>query len=304
MTANETVHRLILSINGDDKSSFYRIADQYLASLSVTGDTYARIKSAINQKPKSMMLLSEISREMKSLLSPIEVSDENVFMPAMVEKFVSDIVTEWSHSEAYKFHNINVRNKILLHGPTGNGKTTIARHFARLSNLPYIEIKSDFIIDSHLGKTAANINKIFSSITEPCVLFWDEIDSIGRRRGDSENGAAGMENERMINSMLVNMERLHADVIFIGATNRKNILDSAFLRRFDEVFEISSPTLRQKQEYADSLVAYYNLPREFNMPLDKVADLESYSAIKLLVVSKVRQYILEGILAKNEAMYA
>lgn len=64
-------------------------------------------------------------------------------------------------------------------------------------------------------------------------MFWDEVDTIGRKRGKGNDSAAGMENERMVNSILVNIEKLSNDVIFIGATNRREVLDSAFLRRFD-----------------------------------------------------------------------
>ena len=293
ITPNDAIALMIKSVNADDKNSFYKVAERYVKTLSKSGENYWRVRKPLNEVPKRLMSLDELPREMKSLISNTAVGDENVYLNDINKHFVESIIKEWENSDIYNFHNLGIRNKILLHGPTGNGKTTIARHFARLSNLPFIEVSSDFVIDSHLGSTGANIHRIFNSIKEPCILFWDEIDTIGKKRNGSDTTSAGMENERMINSILVNIEKLGSDVIFIGATNRKEVLDSAFLRRFDEIFEIGSPTLVEKEMFAASLFDYYNISGHVN--LEFVQQFTSFSEIKLRVIKLAREYVLEKL---------
>jgi SpoVK/Ycf46/Vps4 family AAA+-type ATPase len=206
---------------------------------------------------------------------------------------LDDLLLEWKNTDVYKYHNLPIRNKILFHGTTGNGKTTIARHVAKLSNLPFVEVNADVIIDSRIGNSGQNISQIFNEIKEPCVLFWDEVDTIGRKRGMANDSAAGMENERMVNSILVNIEKLSNDVIFIGATNRREVLDTAFLRRFDVQFELTAPDELQKDIFLKQLVEYYKLPESY-LEID-LTKLNSYSEIKLMLMDLARKYILSNL---------
>jgi len=293
MSPNDTIRRLLLSVNADDKGSFYTIIEQYLNTLSYTGESYRNIKVALNQKPARLVNLNDLPGDLKKLIIQSGIPDENVFLNDRTKEFVSSIVLEWENSETYKYHNLGVRNKILLYGPTGNGKTTIARHFARLSGLPFIEVNSDSVVNSKVGGTGSNINQIFNSIKEPCVLFWDEVDTIGRKRGNTDGSSAGMENERMVNSVLVNIEKLSQDVIFIAATNRAESLDTAFLRRFDEKFEISSPTEIEKENFISGLIDFYKLGDSFM--IESLEKYQSYSEIKLAVVDKARKIVAQSI---------
>jgi SpoVK/Ycf46/Vps4 family AAA+-type ATPase len=238
-----------------------------------------------------MRSLDDLSSALKKLIIPSEVSDKNVFLNESTRYFIETLVLELQHIQAFEFHNIPVRNKILLHGVTGNGKTTIARYIAKRVKLPFIEIKSDEVIDSHLGSTSSNINMIFNQIKEPCILFWDEVDSIGCKRGGDVKNSAGHENDRITNSILINIEKLDRKVIFIGATNRIEILDSAFLRRFDVQFEILAPTADEKQRFVRQLLDYHKLPIEIN----SVEKLQSYSDIENYVINAARDYILSRI---------
>lgn len=291
LSANEAIIMLVNAINSDNKAEFYNILERYLKGLAVTGEYSQRLKIALFRKPR-VIQLSELPMDLKKLI--IQSGQEEgspVYTNQKTRKFLDQLILEWKHSEDFRYHNLRVRNKLLLHGPTGNGKTTLARYIATRLGLPFIEVNADYMIDSHVGKSGANIYNLFNNLQQPCVLFWDEVDTIGRARGKDNDSAAGMENERMVNSVLVNLDKLKDKVLFIGATNRMEVLDAAFLRRFDTRFEVGKPEEEEKQSFARQLIAYYKLPLgDYN-----TSPFNSLAEINLDLADRARQYILSKI---------
>jgi len=297
ITYTDVIVKMIAAINNDKIGDFYAAADEFGRTLSTSGSNRFKILSAIRQKPPKMMRLDQMPSGLKSLLIQGGQREENVFLNEEVGRVIDTLLSEWKNKDVYDLHKIPVRNKILLHGPTGNGKTTIARYIASKSELPFIEINSDSVIDSKLGSTSSNIHSILNSIQEPCVLFWDEIDSIGIKRGKSDSSSASHENDRMTNSFLTNMERLADRVILIGATNRMSVLDAAFLRRFDLKLEIPAPSNLDKAKFLDQLLSYHQLPQSLH---DRsLTQLNSFSEIKEKIMEIGRGYLLS--LHQNDA---
>ncbi len=283
---NDMIVRLVKCVNAGENGSFYKLVQEYYESLPLSNSIRYSLRNLLNSKPIYLKSLDELPSATKRLFIKDLPTNDNVFLNTETQDLIEEILIEWNNIPLYQFHNIPIRNKILLHGETGNGKTTIAKHIAKASNLPFIQIKSDEVIDSRLGGTGTNIFNIFNSITEPCVIFWDEVDSVGCKRGFDVH-AAGHENDRMTNSLLVNMEKLKSDVIFIAATNRKDCLDSAFLRRFDTQFEITAPTTIEKVSFAKQLMNFHNIQIE-NI---QYSEYNSYSDIKNKIVAEARKYI-------------
>lgn len=302
VTANSTILDMMLAIHKNDLDLFYKSAETYLSNLARSNESYDRIRRLIAEKPKKLIQLKDLSADIRKLITfNIDYNNENVFLNNDIQILIDELLIEWKNIDAYKSHNIPIRNKILLHGATGNGKTTIARYIAKLVELPFVEVNSDFIIDSHIGNTGTNINKIFNQIKEPCVLFWDEVDTIGRKRGVGSDSAAGMENERMVNSILVNLDKMSDDVIFIGATNRMNVLDSAFLRRFSIKHELPNPTKQEKEKFIIQMVKYYNIPNKYETELIcKYYSFDNFSDIKLALTDYARKYILRQLKEKQD----
>lgn len=292
---NDAIIMLLDCVNKEDMGKFYQIASKYRdTGCSRGGDAYWRIDRAIKNRPLQMKRLDELDKGLKSLLIQGQDLSGVTYLNEEIKSLIDGLLVEWKNKDLFSYHNIRTRNRILFYGPTGNGKTTIARYIATVSNLPFVEVKSEQVIDSHLGATSTNIFKILNEITEPCILFWDEVDSIGGKRKSTADGAAGHENDRMTNTILTNLDRIAPHVIFIAATNRFNFLDSAFLRRFDVKFDVQAPDIKEKLQFAETMMAHYKIEHL----IDELPDMEkfqSYSEVKDAVALIARNFVLKQI---------
>lgn len=143
---------------------------------------------------------------------------------------------------------INYLNAVLLHGPSGTGKTTFGKYVAYKMGLPFLYINFSNLIDSLMGKTAQNLSLIFNFVREhSCVFMIDEIDTISTRRNTAGDGADA-ELSRITVTLMQELDMLSNEHIVIGATNRLDMMDEALLRRFTKKHEVQILTIDEKQE--------------------------------------------------------
>jgi SpoVK/Ycf46/Vps4 family AAA+-type ATPase len=171
----------------------------------------------------------------KRSLQDIILQDENL-------KVINDVVSEHHRSDLLRSYNLEPRNRILLVGPPGNGKTSLAEAIAQSLMVPFYVIRYDGIVGSYLGETASRLKLMFDFIrTQECVLFFDEFDSIGKERGDTHETG---EIKRVVSSLLLQIDRLPSYVVVIAATNHAELLDRAVWRRFQVRMELDKPDAR------------------------------------------------------------
>jgi cell division protease FtsH len=175
-----------------------------------------------------------------------------------------------------KFESVGARipKGVLLIGPPGTGKTLLARAVAGEANVPYFSISGSEFVEMFVGVGASRVRDLFQKAKKnaPCIIFIDEIDAVGRRRGSGMGGGHD-EREQTLNQILVEMDGFEqgTNVIVLAATNRADVLDPALLRpgRFDRRVNIDLPDRKDRE--AILKVHFATKPLAANVDLSSLA---------------------------------
>lgn len=191
-----------------------------------------------------------VAHDLVQEITPRKTLSEVVLGPTL-RKAVEELVEEHHRSDILRSYNLQPRNRILLTGAPGNGKTSLAEALAHALMVPLVVVRYDGLITSYLGETATRLRRLFEfAHTRRCVLFFDEFDTLGKERGDiHETG----EIKRVVSSLLLHIDDLPSHVVVISATNHPELLDRAVWRRFQLRLELPRPTRDQIREYFDLL---------------------------------------------------
>ena len=163
---------------------------------------------------------------------------------------------EWPlrYPNLYRELGHTVPKGILLHGPSGTGKTMLAKAVATESEANFISVKGPELISKWVGESERGIREIFRRARQasPCVIFFDEIDSIAPTRGGGMEGGVHSSTERMVSQLLTEMDGIQEihGVVVLAATNRVDMIDTALLRpgRFDKIVYVPNPDVKTRQK--------------------------------------------------------
>ncbi|WP_413715590.1 ATP-binding protein [Serratia ureilytica] len=179
-------------------------------------------------------------------IQPRKILDDLIVPESIVIQFM-ELIEEHARRDLLRSYNLEPRHKLLLSGPPGNGKTSLAEALANHLSLPFFTVKYEGIINRYLGETAQQIDKLFDFVkTQRCVLFFDEFDAIGKEREDANDNG---EMKRVVNSLLKQIDLLPSHVVVIGATNHEAMLDKAIWRRFQLQITLPAPTQRMATKW-------------------------------------------------------
>jgi SpoVK/Ycf46/Vps4 family AAA+-type ATPase len=185
-------------------------------------------------------------REFIAEVTPLRRMDDLVLFEDC-RHAVGQLIEEQQRASLLRTHGLEPRHKVLLVGPPGNGKTSLAEAIAEALALPFFVVRYEAIIGSFLGETAARLRRVFDyARTTPCVLFFDEFDALGKERGDiHETG----EIKRVVTSLLMQIDDLPSYTIVVAATNHDELLDRAVWRRFQLRLILPAPSQSDLIEY-------------------------------------------------------
>jgi ATP-dependent Clp protease ATP-binding subunit ClpA len=172
---------------------------------------------------------------------------DTLFLDKSTRTACLELIEEQQRADVLRAHGLEPRHRLLLTGPPGNGKTSLAECLAYEMALPLFIVRYDAIITSYLGDTATRLRRMFEYVrTEPCVLFFDEFDAIGKERGDvHETG----EIKRVVTTLLMLLDDLPTYCVLVGATNHPELLDRATWRRFQIKLDLPHPNDEQMIDY-------------------------------------------------------
>merc|ERR1712039_904811 len=189
------------------------------------------------------------------------------------------------HPEKFEKFGMQPSRGVLFYGPPGCGKTLLAKAVASECSANFVSIKGPELLTMWFGESGANVREVFDKAraAAPCVLFFDDLDSIGTARGGG-GGDAGGAGDRVMNQLLTEIDGVGVkkNVFFIGATNRPELLDEALLRpgRLDQLIYIPLPDLPARQGILESTLK--KSPIAPNVPLSFVAQkTEGFSGADL-----------------------
>lgn len=165
---------------------------------------------------------------------------DNIVANNSVTNSLQYFIEEHQKAELLRKFNLPIANKLLLHGPSGCGKTLASYVVAGELDKMMVVVNLGAIVSSKLGETSKNLSKIFrKAASEDCIIFIDEFDSLGKVRDYSQDHG---EMKRVVNTILQLFDYLPQNSIVIAATNQKEMLDDALLRRFDFSIGFNLPT--------------------------------------------------------------
>ncbi len=204
--------------------------------------------------------------------------------PEVIEE-CREVISYIDNKKLFEEIGADMPKGILFEGPPGTGKTLLAKAIATASNSSFISISGSEFVELFVGLGAVKVRDLFNTARQnkPSIIFIDEIDAIGKQRGANPNMGSD-EREQTLNQLLYEMDGFNnnTDLIILGATNRKDILDSALLRpgRFDRIIKIPLPDEESRAQILD----YYlkNKYQKNSLNVSTIAEMtEGFSGAQL-----------------------
>lgn len=243
-----------------------------------------RYKNILQSAGSNMI---ELPHDLKNILYVQDMTnsfhENRYYLTERENKVYEDIIRMKKVNERLMELGIPYVNSTLLYGESGTGKTTFGKYVAYKLGLPFCYLNFTNLIDSYMGGTSKNISKAFSyALANPCVLMLDEIDCISMKRTGSNSGTTG-EQSRITIALMQEFDKLPNDVVVIGATNIKDSIDSALLRRFSTKHEVLLFSDLEKEE----MIKKYLDDIKVNLPDNTIKEILSKSNNQSMIVNKL-----------------
>ncbi len=255
----EDVRATAEAIAADERSKKQTgVADRIAKALETTRS------NGINGHGKAVPRVRDGSGGIQRREPRLSIND--LYLESIVRGACDELIEEQRRSDVLRAHGMEPRHRLLLVGPPGNGKTSLAEAIAYELALPLFTVRYEAVVTSYLGETAQRLKRLFDFVrTEPCVLFFDEFDALGKERGDiHETG----EIKRVVTTLLLQLDDLPSYCVLVGATNHPELLDRAAWRRFELRLNLDKPSSKQMISY-------------FSDQLRKLGDQPGYTAKRL-----------------------
>ncbi len=297
--ADLLIHLVQSGIRGD-KVSFRKVVEAIIAEeRSKQHKVLAKkLKELLNATPVERSVTNGsgpmLDQRMGSLFHEImpQRNLSDLILPNEVQHICQSLVQEQHRTDLLRSYNLEPRNRVLLIGPPGNGKTSLTEAIAEALMVPLLVVRYESVVGTYLGETAIRLKKLFEyASTRKCVLFFDEFETLGKERGDlHETG----EIKRLVSSLLMQIDNLPSHVVIIGATNHAELLDRAVWRRFQVRMTLPSPTQARLTEWFEKFERRINISLGYApSTLAKRLLGSNFAEVEEFGITVFRQYVLE-----------
>ncbi len=210
---------------------------------------------------------------------------------------LATVIKEWRNQSELQAAGIPRRSRLFFHGPPGCGKSLTAKALGLELSLPTFIVRFDGVIGAYLGQTAIHLRELFRFAERtPCVLMFDEVDALGKRRGNPMDVG---ELDRVVIAFMQELEHSAPAGIVIATSNLPSQLDMALWRRFDLILPFPAPTKSELSSFSRALLAKYRLPPGAQAT-KRALRAKSYAEAERMIQAEARARIL----AKCEAHHA
>lgn len=288
------------SIVAEEHAKKHHLLAQKLWTAFTTGQrkTVHRQESKPIQKQKSLLEYnssSSLTEALEELLYEItpQFGLKDLYLSHYVLETCIELIEEQIQADILRQNAVEPRSRILLSGAPGNGKTSLAHAIAYECGLPLYIIRYEAVVSSFLGETSNKLKRIFDFVKQrPCVIFFDEFDTLGKERGDAHETG---EIKRVVSSLLLQIDALPTFNIVIAATNHSELIDRAAWRRFQIRLELNSPRAEQIEKMIIDFEKDIKQSLELSRPqlLLELSGL-SYSEIEQFLLDIKRRWILKN----------
>lgn len=249
---SDTVIAAFRSLLSGDREHGIQVIQQIEAQEQQSGRTgiALQLRRLLQSSPRTMMRLPDAPPEIR--VYQADKSLEDLVLPEAVRRSIARLIAEHRRAEILRDNGLQPRTTVLLYGPSGNGKTALVSAIANALSLPLAIVNYGETVDSHLGETGKNIAKLMKfARSRPCVILFDEADSLLRSRGGGDGGSREM--DRCVNQLLIELDDRPRNVVFAFASNFDDCLDSAFRRRVEIDMELPAPTEEARRQFIRSV---------------------------------------------------
>lgn len=268
---NSNLRSLMSFVADNQMDKAMDFVKKFCESNEVKSD-YGYCNMLLNRLRRSGGYLMELPSDIQNLLFKEDVSGtfipERYYVSEREASLTERILCKNRSAQRLGNAGINYLNATLLYGESGTGKTQFGRYLAYTMGVPFCYFNLSRTVDSLMGGTSKNLNKVFNYIKgTPCVFMIDELDAVSSNRARSDSTSASGEMNRTTISLMQNLDQLSSDVVLLAATNRPELIDDAVKRRFpiwhevqvlspDELLQMSEHFLADVRAHADFHVEY------------------------------------------------
>jgi SpoVK/Ycf46/Vps4 family AAA+-type ATPase len=300
MARSDLVVKLLEAASSGNHQLLARTAEAMISDERARGHTVlaSRLESALQKRreveatlPTSTNGAVNVERltfqfQPERSLSALTLADDT-------RASLQQLLEEHQRSDLLRSFGLEPRHRVLLVGPPGNGKTSIAECLAYELAVPLIVVRYEGIIGSYLGETASRVSALFEYVrTRRCVLFFDEFDTISKERADPmELG----EVKRVVSSLLLQIDRLPSYVLAVAATNHDELLDKAVWRRFEMRIHLPMPNASQRFKFVSERLSEAEPPAAISrQAVSRFLKDLSFAELENFTLDVRRRLVLEG----------